>query len=278
MFPEKHRVDKFTTPDIIDFVRLRQAKGYTERGIYGDLSAIRRFFKYLIDEQGMDFMNPVRPPKRPEPTGNEQIFLPLQREEILQILDCVRENYFSYTYFMFWFTTGVSIAEMAELHWRDVDFKNALVKVPESRGKLARDIPICAPLLPRLTRIREDGDAYLCRNWLLKGHIPTTNTLKQKWWKVQKRAGIPNHRSDSIAHGLQTWLLRNQIALPHVYYLLGRKIPLRLVQFQHEPLDLEAVRAAQQLLVERPALADGSSFPPPPVGPSLLPKSRKKSL
>lgn len=67
MFPGRQWLEDFNSVDITDYVQVMRSREVTEESISRRLSAIRVFWKWLIEDQGLFLQNPVNAFRRLKP-------------------------------------------------------------------------------------------------------------------------------------------------------------------------------------------------------------------
>ena len=126
--------------------------------------------------------------------------------------------------------TGLRLAELRSLQWKDINFENRYIVVGNSdyfttKNKRTRVVPMNTELLSRLTkrkqRVRFDCDWVFCNH---RGAQISENTTSKIFKNYVKFAGInPKIHFHSLRHSYASALVKEGISLYAVQKLLGHR-------------------------------------------------------
>ncbi|MED5510739.1 MAG: site-specific integrase, partial [Pseudomonadota bacterium] len=118
------------TKDLRQFSAFLHRKGLSSRSIQRMLSAIRSFYQYLI-RQGLADNNPAQAVQAPK--AEKRLPSTLDVDQMNALLDHTQPNTFVATrdraIMELFYSSGLRLAELAELNLRDIDFGDQLVHV-----------------------------------------------------------------------------------------------------------------------------------------------------
>lgn len=208
------------------FVAWRRQKGVGGKTLQRNLSGIRVFYRYLI-EQGEAGQNPaqgVPTPKTPRKlpraldTDLMEVLLGINDQDPLAIRDrAMLELVYS---------SGLRLAELINLDMRDLDLVDAMVTVT-GKGKKTRQVPVGKKAIVALKQwfrirsdfIKDDEEAVFVTQHG-KRMTPRAFQLRLKRWGI--RQGIPgNIHPHMLRHSFASHLLESCGDLRAVQELLG---------------------------------------------------------
>ena len=124
--------------------------------------------------------------------------------------------------------TGMRKGELANLEWKDVDFRRRKIKIrrkPFWQPKTGeREIPIGSQLLPILRRLRAANSKGLKSDFVFphKDGDRNRSKLREKLIRVANEAGIENLTSlHALRHTFASRLVMKGVDLPTVQKLMG---------------------------------------------------------
>jgi len=152
------RPDGISVADVRAFAATRHRQGISPRSVQRQLSALRRFFRFLRREGRIngDPVEGVRAPKvqrrLPRPLDIDQVvaLLSIPDEGDLAARDRAMLELF--------YTSGLRVSELAALTWQRLDRSDRMVRVL-GKGRKERIVPVGRPALQALERWREIRDA-----------------------------------------------------------------------------------------------------------------------
>ncbi len=182
---------------------------------------------------------------------------PFSAEEVGLMLSKASGRLESFLAFAFY--TGARCCEILALRWEDIDTQKMSISINKSltdglvkpRTKTGEDrmVPIFAPLLPYIARLKEDRDS----EWVFserEDHLFGSTSLfgNGRWRKFLAECGIPYRSARHTRHTFATHMVeravRGEIPLKWVSQILGHanldmtiKVYARFLQNEHMKID-----------------------------------------
>lgn len=150
------RVNEIGSPDIIEYISLRQADGISARTINLELTFLRSFFKHAKENQLVEYNSGKEVPNLPQGIKDE-VWIP-SKQEFLRFVEAAK-TLPTATYFVpwIWFRayTGTRPTESVYVEWSDLDFEKNEIKIRPKDGnplknRRSRTIPMHPELRPIL--------------------------------------------------------------------------------------------------------------------------------
>jgi len=115
--------------------------------------------------------------------------------------------------------TGMRLGEILSMKWDDVDFRNEVIRIPHSKSKKQRVIPINKVVWQVLTSLRfQNGKSEYVFSHPDGKRI---KSFKTAWKGALRRAGIRNLRFHDLRRTFATRILENGKNLESIRKLLG---------------------------------------------------------
>jgi integrase/recombinase XerD len=209
-FKNKISCKNLSSQDINDYLVSLNEKNVSESYFNQAINAIRFFFKYVLNKKIKDYLV-VRPKK----AKTQPIIL--SDEEIQKTFD-VCENIKHKSIISLLYGSGLRVSEVVNLKIKDVDSKNMVIWIRQSKGKKDR---MAILTLSTLTLLREYFKEYKPKEWLFNGQVlksDSPNTVKQYTVKsiqqfvktISLKAGITKRVHPHLyRHGYCTGILDN---------------------------------------------------------------------
>ena len=210
-----------TRTDIAAYVDHLFRKRLSPKTITCHLQTIRLFFDYLIDEEGMEMINPVArisirlPKPLPRHLKDNQV------ARLFAVITTVRDR----AMFMLMLRSGLRVEEVAHLTVDAVDYRRKQVFV--SNGKGARDRmaylsdDACAALLAYLEKRSSKGrELFLVEKGPMKGKPISVRGIQKRIEYYAHKSGL-NVSCHCLRHTLATQLLNADADLATIQDLLG---------------------------------------------------------
>jgi integrase/recombinase XerD len=225
---DKRYVEAITRAEI-DQYKIKRSPEFSQRHprqiapqtINFEVSVLRTFFNYLINERGIQMANPcarfkplkdkrTKSPGKPPTYTQEEIDLILNASDSLE-----RATYGTFL------LTGLRDKELCFLTWDDLDLKNATVLVSSKDGFSPKDyeervIPLPPDLVTLLKELPHRS------KWVFPnskgGRI---SHLLRRLKKIAKEVGVGHATLHKFRHTYATRLLESGVDIVTVQYLLG---------------------------------------------------------
>lgn len=228
-FCNKHDIDKWVALDgrqVRGFIAWRHRQGTGGRSLQRNLSAIRSFYRYLIDEGKVSnnpaegIIAPKTERKLPKVLDadqtvqlveiNEQDDLAIRDRAILELI----------------YSSGLRLAELISLNMGDIDFGDRIITVT-GKGKKMRSVPVgqhAIKAIDKWLKIRKkmvnaNEDALFISN-RGKRISPRSVQERLKQWAIKQ--GLPSHvHPHMLRHSFASHMLESSGDLRAVQELLG---------------------------------------------------------
>lgn len=228
-FCNKQDIDKWTALDgrqVRGFIAWRHRQGTGGRSLQRNLSAIRSFYRYLIDEGKVSnnpaegIIAPKTERKLPKVLDadqtvqlveiNEQDDLAIRDRAILELI----------------YSSGLRLAELISLNMGDIDFGDRIITVI-GKGKKMRSVPVGQHAIKAVDKwlkirkkmVNENEDALFISN-RGKRISPRSVQERLKQWAIKQ--GLPSHvHPHMLRHSFASHMLESSGDLRAVQELLG---------------------------------------------------------
>ena len=210
------------------YIASRHRAGLGGRSLQRALSAVRSFFRFLLDE-GLAVQNPalgLRPPKAPR-----KLPAILDVDQIFRLLDIKDEDWMArrdVAIMELVYSSGLRLAELVSLDLVDIDLADAVVRLTGKGGK-TRVVPLGRPARAALRQwlvlrqqlpLQEEGHQamFVGRH----GRRLTGRAVQQRLVYWAKRQGVDGRlHPHMLRHSFATHLLESSGDLRAVQELLG---------------------------------------------------------
>jgi integrase len=130
--------------------------------------------------------------------------------------------------------TGLRRGELVGMRWRDIDWRQRVLRVPETKIGIPRTIPLSGKALAILFSLPAGKATVLGI---------TANALRQAWQRLRDRAGAIDLHFHDLRHEAVSRLFELGLSLPEVAIISGHKEPRMLLRYTH----LNPVALAQKM-------------------------------
>lgn len=161
--------------------------------------------------------------------------------------------------------TGMRKGEILNLAWDDIDFKNGLIRVRDSKSKEGRIIDMSAPLTQTLKALPKDADSpYVFpgkRGQLAK----VRGRIRSQFTAALSQVGIKDFRFHDLRHTFASHLAMHGVDLFTIGAFLGHKSGYRMTQRyahlspQHRQKAIHALDGLTQAIQPRRTPQPGST-------------------
>jgi len=228
-FLKQHRrtFTEVTEAEVFQF--LSEQRGQSTRTIARRLSALRRFFGFLLRERVIE-RDPTQ--RVVSPRLGRTLPKPLSEQDVEALLDApdsaVPLGMRDRAMLELLYATGLRVSELVEIKLAQINLLQGIVRVV-GKGDRERLVPIGEEAHNWLTRFLKDGRPHLLRGRSAEHVFPTqrgTGMTRQAFWYLIKRyalkAGISAALSPhTLRHAFATHLLNHGADLRVVQMLLG---------------------------------------------------------
>ncbi len=207
-----------------------------------DFRILRAAFNKAVD-WSLIITNPVAKLKLPKIQKSNPGYI--TREQLEIILEHVPEKL--QDVFRFAFLTGIRLAELTNLRWKNVNIKDKIIQIGDdsftTKSKKIRVIPICDEaakiLTDRVPKIFSKDKTVFCKS----NRMPFTNDWLSKSFKraVKKTDLDQSIHFHSLRHSFASNLVKDGASIYHLKELLGHSSVAVTEIYSH--LDVEALRS-----------------------------------
>jgi integrase len=180
----------------------------------------------------------------------------VQPDELPRLFAALREerNIYIQAALLVALLTGARRSEVLNMQWTQIDFDQAVWRIPQTKAGRPHLLPLPKPVMELLRSLpRQDESLYVfCGH--RKGR-PLVNVSKP-WKRIRTRAGLQDVRVHDLRRTLGSWLAVSGASLPLIGKVLNHTNPSTTAIYSR--LHLDAVRAALEMNAEKMLSFGGS--------------------
>lgn len=202
-------------------IQRRHEKIRDEHGLYQAnrcLERLRAMYNKAI-YWGWEGQNPTNGIKKYTMVKRDRYLLPHERKAFFDSLN-QEENFVAKTYFYMALFTGARKTNVLEMRWKDIDFDNAIWRIPETKNGDPQNIPLIDYALQILKQIPKTSEWVFPNEKSKSGHFEDP---KRAWNRILARAGIENLRIHDIRRTMGAWLVNSGATSDVAGKVLGHK-------------------------------------------------------
>jgi len=228
-FCNKQQINKWSELDgrqVRGFVASRHREGIGGRSIQRNLSAIRSFFRYLLDKAKVK-NNPAEgiiAPKTPRKLPNV-----LDADQTVQLVEIDQQDGLAVrdrAMLELIYSSGLRLAELISINMGDIDFSDRVLTVT-GKGKKMRSVPVgqhAIKAIKNWLKIRQsmvnENEEALFISQRGKRISPRSVQERLKQWAIKQ--GLPSHvHPHMLRHSFASHMLESSGDLRAVQELLG---------------------------------------------------------
>ena len=182
------------------------------------LERLRAMYNKAI-EWGWDGVNPTNGIKKYKEIKRDRFLLASEAKAFFASLEA-EENTVARNYLYMALFTGARKTNVLEMRWDQIDLKNAIWRIPDTKN----GEPVIVPLIPAavelLNKISKDSEWVFPNPRSASGHFEDP---KKPWARILGRAGITDLRIHDIRRTLGSWQALTGASLPIIGKSLGHK-------------------------------------------------------
>jgi len=228
-FCDKQEINKWSDLDgkqLRGFVASRHREGIGGRSLQRNLSAIRSFYRYLIDEAKVNnnpaegIIAPKTPRKLPKVLDADQTvqLVEIDEQDGLAVRDRAMLELI--------YSSGLRLAELISINMGDLDFSDRILTVT-GKGKKMRSVPVgkhAIQAIKNWLKIRQsminENETALFISQRGKRISPRSVQERLKQWAIKQ--GLPSHvHPHMLRHSFASHMLESSGDLRAVQELLG---------------------------------------------------------
>lgn len=143
--------------------------------------------------------------------------------------------------------TGARRSEVLGMKWDDLDLKQGLWRIPDTKAGRPHTLPLPRVVVDELLKLpRLDANPYVfCGRWGRKN----LNNVSKPWFRIRKEAGLDDVRLHDLRRTLGSWLVAAGASLPLIGKALNHSQPATTAIYAR--LELDPVREALEANAER---------------------------
>ncbi len=143
--------------------------------------------------------------------------------------------------------TGARRSEVLTMKWNDLDLRQGLWKIPDTKADRPHYLPLPRSVIDELSKLPrlKDNPHVFCGRW---GHDHLVNVSKP-WRRIRQDAGLRDVRIHDLRRTLGSWLVAAGASLPVIGKALNHSRPETTAIYAR--LQLESVRAALEVNAQR---------------------------
>ncbi|MCM8758454.1 MAG: site-specific integrase [Candidatus Omnitrophica bacterium] len=225
--------------DIENYKKIRIKQGVSYATINRELACLRTILNKAVEWNLLS----TNPPKIKLYKENNQRTRYLTKEEENKILEVCPDVL--KPIILIALNTGMRRSEIAKLRWQDIDFREKMITVYETKNNEKRHIPMNTIVFDTINRIKEKPFSQYLFPGENGSHI-SPHHISHLFEKTVKKAGIKDFRFHDLRHTFASRLVMNGVDLKTVQELLGHKSFNMTLRYSH--LAPEHKRKAVEIL------------------------------
>ncbi|MDP2354825.1 MAG: site-specific integrase [Beijerinckiaceae bacterium] len=220
-------VARLRPEDIARFRDERLAKRATET-VRQDLVLLRQVLLVARKEWGIPLsQNPVDEVRKPPPaTARTRRLMPGELDAIISATQRTRDPRLR-ALIEFAISTAMRRSEILRIQWKDIDWRNKTLIIPQAKNGHSRIIPLTSKALVVLGTLQE---LESCRR------VPfgmTANAVRLGWRRVVSRAGLIDLRMHDLRHESISAFFERGLNVPEVAHISGHRDVRQLLRYTH---------------------------------------------
>ena len=206
--------------------------GSTVNRYKSHLSAIFTFLIRHKDFKRLGLINPVMRESVTRYKENPAKDRFLSKNEQKRLLEACKQSNWDKMYLLILLalTSGARKGEILGLRWKEIDFKERVAFLGETKNGKPRYIPLTQKVVEALMRIRDKPD-YLIFHSTVSEY--SAFDVKKQWANVLKMAGIEQCRFHDLRHSAASNYIRAGRSLFEVGTLLGHSSTQMTARYSH---------------------------------------------
>jgi len=174
--------------------------------------------------------------KLKESKGRDRI---LSEDEASRLIISCKEsrNPYLFCIVLFAITTGMRQGEILQLKWDQIDFKNQLAHLKETKNGRPRSVPLVDEVIEELKRLHKAKNPHKQVIFASKTAFGEID-IKKPWQEALKRAELTNLRFHDIRHSFATLAARQGASNLELATAMGHRTLQMLQRYTHLEADL----------------------------------------
>jgi len=216
----------------------RIEKERTDATVNRYMAALSVVFSVAVSEYCWLHENPMlKVRKKTEARGRTRFLTDEERKTLLESCKKIHEKYL-YKVVVLALSTGARYGEIINLKWAEVDFKNKLIYLLDTKNGESRSVPISGQAYDLLKELHNEklnkkvvkisSDYVFARS---DGKKPME--LRNLWYDALEDSGIENLRLHDLRHTAASYLAKNGATLIQLKHILGHKTLAMCARYAH---------------------------------------------
>jgi site-specific recombinase XerD len=230
-------------------------RGRHPKTINCHLTAVRKFYDYLIDQVALEIKNPVSkgwalriPKPLPKYLKQDQV------EGLFSVVSKPRDK----AIFCLMLRTGLRVSEVANLRFEDIDFKRGRILVQEGKGRKGRVVYMSKDVLRAFVDYVEcrpsskDKHVFLVEKGTFRGKPLSVRSIQKSFQHYSRKSGI-KASAHQLRHTMATEMLNAGASLSTIQDLLGHSSVVttqRYSKISNVRVQQDYYRAMERLLTK----------------------------
>jgi integrase len=227
---------QINTPMVEEY-KASRAKVVAPASVNRELAVLKAMFNKAIC-WGDAETNPVKPVRLFK--ENNQRVRYLEKEEIQKLLAHCSANLRAIVVVLL--NTGMRKGELQSLQWKDIEFRNGIITVRQSKSGKSRHIPMNSVVREALISVRKHPES----GYIFCGADGQPFNFRKSFETALRRCGIKDFRIHDLRHTFASHLVMSGVDLNTVRELLGHSSMAMTLRYTHLSPDHKA-RAVEVL-------------------------------
>jgi integrase len=127
-------------------------------------------------------------------------------------------------------TTGARKGELLKLRWSNIDFKNRLATLIDTKNGDDRIVPLPIPAIEELAKFRTIGNELVFKS---EHKAQVTSSVEKSWYPALKLSNIENFKFHDLRHTAASYLAMNNADLLEIADILGHRCIQTTKRYAH---------------------------------------------
>jgi len=229
------------SPWLIEKYKIQRRDTVTGSTVNRDLACLRRLLNVAVINGRLE-QNPFNGKQKIEFFRESKRSIKfLDEKQAAALLAECKANEPLYLFTWLGLNTGMRHGEILALKWKDVDFENSFILLPDTKNGDAQTVPMNQATIDILKKANRYGDFVIS-----KKNGDRFQIMRKVFNSAARRAGLGHVTPHILRHTWATMLVKNGVSLRTVQEL-GRWSSISLVERYAHVADSEAKKAAQQI-------------------------------
>ena len=188
------------------------------------LALISKIFNVAVDLGSLPetHANPAYKIKPFEEQSRDRYITKTELPRLTKAIDNA-DNFYSKKLIWLYLLTGARKSELLQAKWCDLDLKERILTIPETKSKRPHYIQLSQPAVDLLSELPEqDGNPYLFPGRKPGAHL---TDIRRTWNKIRIEAGLEDIRGHDLRRTVGSWLAQSGSSLHLIGTALNHSDP-----------------------------------------------------